>query len=218
MKKQVVWLLGMIIIMSFTACENRISLKKAKTLIRSHISRNYPWLPPKINFELFEITTNESWNLLNMQIFKIYDRSSDYVGRQTYIIKHRTVFKIGEEFGFEGVSETMVLDLDDDKKPELIYIYTTGSGNSYSYVALLKETSNGFCEVIMDAIFFSTSIRFDYIEGDLHVFKNYKARGIDRIEYDLGIVHYDGEHLYFKVNDLPDSEKQSIHIRRLNEN
>lgn len=110
----------------------RISVAEAEILVRDWNSQEYPDIKSETEFPLEEITTDEIWVRLHVQIF----RRQDNVGTMTYAIAYGGVDVLGNGFGGFGVTSMVVADLDSDKHPELLFTYSFGSGLHRSHVAV----------------------------------------------------------------------------------
>ena len=101
----------------------RLSLSEAEALIRdfdTHLSTQ---------LRLKEITTDEIWRRLHIQVFK---DEGDFT---TFVISNGRVGVLGTSFGGWGVTQMCVTDLDSNGSPELTYVYSWGSGLHRSHIA-----------------------------------------------------------------------------------
>jgi hypothetical protein len=105
-----------------------VSTAEAESLILASIRTSNPDLNPDASLSLQELTTDMIWDALSIQVFK---STSDLVPNQAYILTARgDVIPMGESFGGPGVTDMLVVDMDRDEEPELVFAYTWGSGIS----------------------------------------------------------------------------------------
>jgi hypothetical protein len=133
---------GFIIAIFISACTptgsngappQRISLTHAENLVRTMIFEQESDMNPTAQFSLKEITTDEIWQRLNVQVFKVVGDS--VYPDESFLIKDERVQRLGIGFGGSGLMSMQVVDLDENNEPELIYTYSYGSGLHRSMIA-----------------------------------------------------------------------------------
>jgi hypothetical protein len=103
----------------------RLSLADAERDVRAFVYADMPTMSPAEKFPLKEITTDDVWNRLHVQLFQVTEGVRAY---ETLVIAGERVRYIGHGFGGFGVRSVVVADLDGDGRPELVYTYSCGSG------------------------------------------------------------------------------------------
>lgn len=116
--------------------ETRVSLSQAELLVRDMIFSDNPNMSVSAEFSLIELTFEELWSRMGMQVFKITDGVRAY---ETYLLKGDRVESLGIGFGGFGVTSMCVTDLDSNGEPELTYTYSWGSGIHRSLVSVYSE-------------------------------------------------------------------------------
>jgi hypothetical protein len=111
----------------------RISLAEAESLVRDWVFNANPHMNPSAELPLEEITTDEIWRRLSIQLFRLH---SDFLGPSTYAIADSEIHVLGTSFGGYGVTHMEVTDLDLDGNLELTYTYSWGSGIHRSHIAV----------------------------------------------------------------------------------
>lgn len=124
--------------------KERISSEEAAKLIGSSLtfSKNLKKQGFTVKTYLEEITDDELWERMTVQIFiaeLYFEKPGEYpVGlEQTMIIKNRKAKEI-TNLGFQLVNYC-ISDLDNDKRPELVFCYEGGSGICRTSVGLYTE-------------------------------------------------------------------------------
>jgi hypothetical protein len=136
-----------------------LSIPEAETLVRSWYAQEKPDLNPQVTTPLVELTTQEIWNRLGVQIFQV---NGDIFQYDTFLIQGDTVIHLGSGFGGTGVNSLAVTDLDQDGHPELAYTYSFGSGIHQARLGLYSPVLPG--EPIIEA-------NRAFSGGDLHLEK-----------------------------------------------
>jgi hypothetical protein len=142
LQRTVLYLAGFFIACFISACNltgsngappQRISLTHAEDLVRAMIYEQVPDMNPTAQFPLEEITTNEIWEQLKAQVFRIKSDSSfdEYV----FLIKNERVEVLAQPFGGR-LTSFEVTDLDSDGQSELVYTFSGGSGLYRSQLAI----------------------------------------------------------------------------------
>ena len=110
----------------------RISLAQAETLVRAEFFDVGSDLYTAFEFPLQELTSDEIWTRLGVQIFQVSGGVYQY---HTYLARDGRIKALGTGFGGFGLTDMCVADLDDDGNPELIYTYSWGSGIHRAHLA-----------------------------------------------------------------------------------
>jgi hypothetical protein len=124
----------------------RLNLDEASQLLLSWYRQQNPDLNPQVTLPLKEMTTDEIWNRLGVQVFQV---SGDIFMYDTFLVKGGQVTPMGTGFGGVGVTTLAVTDLDQDGLPELLYTYSFGSGIHQSRLGIYSPTFPG--EGILEA-------------------------------------------------------------------
>ena len=124
-----------------TTPEGRIGLDEAERLVQAYIFASQPGMNPTATFPLEELTTDEIWQRVGAQVYKVREGVQQF---QTYAIIAGRVYPIGESFGGLGVHTLLVTDLNADSAPELVYAYSFGSGIHQSAVGMLFPLDGGY--------------------------------------------------------------------------
>ncbi len=111
----------------------RLELGDAEKLVRKFIFDKNPDMNPNATFPLFEMTTDEVWKRLGVQVFKV---RGDVLNNESYVIKADKVYYIGQGFGGHGVSSLGVADLDKSGQAMLVYVFGWGSGIHRAHIAV----------------------------------------------------------------------------------
>lgn len=119
--------LGTVYIVKLNAHEN-IEVDTAERLVASWIMANKTTANWKSDPRLREVTTEEIWDRLHVQIFKQMNYTGSVNEAEAYLIKDRKVYPMSIGFGGFGLEDIIVCDLDNDSKSDLAYSYSCGSG------------------------------------------------------------------------------------------
>jgi hypothetical protein len=87
-------------------------------------------------YRIIEITPEKVKKEIGCQIFRI-NNSSD-----TFVVYKSKVYRIGFGFGGHGVVSIESCDFDGDKKKDLIYTFSWGSGMHRSHIGVLNLSNN----------------------------------------------------------------------------
>jgi len=124
----------------------RLSLEQAGSLILSWYRQQKLDLNPQVTLPLKEMTTDEIWSRLGVQVFQV---SGDIFMYDTFLVHRGQVTPMGTGFGGVGVTTLAVADLDRDGQSELLYTYSFGSGIHQSRLGIYSPTLPG--EGILEA-------------------------------------------------------------------
>ncbi len=135
------WILLLCFLLCLTGCHTAgqdsfgtINEKEAQDLILAYLKHENPELNRSANLDLEELTTDEIWQALGIQIFK--NRSNVFLNQAFIITSEGGVLPMGSSFGDVGVIDMVVTDLDDDHRAELVFSYAFGSGITRTMLAL----------------------------------------------------------------------------------
>jgi LysM repeat protein len=121
-----------------TGASMRYSLEDAERRVRDYIFSNQPDMNPEALFPLSDITPDEAWQRMGVQVFKVTDGVKM---SETYLIYANEVVELGTGFGGMGVDHMQVTDLDRDSFPEFVFTYSFGSGIHQSSVGIVVINS-----------------------------------------------------------------------------
>lgn len=113
----------------------RVGLEEATELVQAELLAAKPARRAILGGALTELTTDEMWRRLGVQLFKVDRGGADY---SSYLIQGGRASLLGSGFGGHGVQSVCVSDLDQDGAPELVYTYSWGSGVHRSLVGLAR--------------------------------------------------------------------------------
>lgn len=111
----------------------RVSIAKASELIRAYIFQETPGMNPQIEFPIIELTTQEIFQKMGFQVFKI---TSDVRESWSYIIKQNQVFLLSGNMGGFGIQSMCVGDINNDGESELVFTSSWGSGGHYNDIGI----------------------------------------------------------------------------------
>jgi hypothetical protein len=112
--------------------QTRLMLKEAEELVTQQL-RQERKIIPSVQLTLKELTTDEVWKRLGVQVFQV---TGTIQAHETFVIRQKKAHQIGYGFGGHGVTSLCVAALNKDKRPELVYAYSFGSGVHRSHVAV----------------------------------------------------------------------------------
>jgi hypothetical protein len=115
----------------------RVDLARAEELVRAEIFRENPQMNPAAQFPLFEIENAAAWESMSVQLFQVGPGATTEAC-ETFALRHGQVARLGTGFGGMGVGSTLVSDLDADGSPDLLFVYSWGSGRHRSQVGMLS--------------------------------------------------------------------------------
>jgi heat shock protein HslJ len=125
----------------------KTDLATAEGMVRLWYQKDRPGLNPDVQIPLKELTSDEIWSRMGLQVFQVAQGTFQY---DTFLIWHTVVLPMGTGFGGAGVTSMAVSDLDQDGQPELLYTYSFGSGIHQSrlgiYAPALPGSDNGVRE------------------------------------------------------------------------
>jgi hypothetical protein len=90
-----------------------------------------PNLNPTFDCTVNDITTDEVWKGLHVQVVKI---KSEALNNTAFMIRQNDVCTLGDSFGGQGVTSLAVADLNGDGKPLLFFAFAFGSGEHRSMI------------------------------------------------------------------------------------
>jgi RNA polymerase sigma factor (sigma-70 family) len=111
----------------------RIPLAEAEKRVRAFVLKENPRMAPTVKCPLKELTTDDVWKRLKVQVFQVTD---DVQVCETFVLTREKVHRIGKGIGGHGVVSLCVADLNKDGRLELVYSYSWGSGMHRSHVAV----------------------------------------------------------------------------------
>jgi LysM repeat protein len=168
-----------------TTLDGRISIDQAQGLVRDWIFANQPEMNPTATFPVEEITPEDAWQRMAVQVFKVTDGVDIY---ETFLVHQGQVVQLGTAFGGMGVEHMAVTDLDNDQNPELLFTYSFGSGIHQSSLGIVV-TRDGKPEVILaNEVHYQGDFTLQQV-SDQDVFLEGNANGQTQLE-PLGKIHY----------------------------
>jgi len=126
------------LLLLLTACtseqgaDGRQSEKAAARLIGMYYQAQYPDLNPDATFLVKDVTTDEIWQLMHIQVLRITD---GIYANETFILNGEILVQMGTAFGGSGVTDMLVTDIYPDGNFELIFAYNFGSGIHQTHMA-----------------------------------------------------------------------------------
>jgi hypothetical protein len=102
-------------------------------MVRKEVFRSTPSMNPAAEFPVKEITGEDVWERLRVQVFMV---TSGVRQCQAFVISCGRAYPLGIGFGGDGVLSMCVADLSGDGKPKLFFSYSWGSGMHRSLVAI----------------------------------------------------------------------------------
>jgi hypothetical protein len=126
------------LLLMLTACtprldaEGRWSEKDASSIIQKYFLAQNPGLNPDTRFPVEDVTTDEIWQQLHIQVFRITD---DIYADESFIINGEILVQMGTAFGGSGVNSMLVSELYQKGTPELLFVYNFGSGIHQSHIS-----------------------------------------------------------------------------------
>lgn len=106
----------------------RITKSEAEELVRARIRKETPKLGPGFALKLKEVMVDGLWKRLDAQAFIVTGKF--HWEPATYLVRDGEVMCLGSQVGM------FVTDLDGNKKPELLYTHSFGSGISHNSVCM----------------------------------------------------------------------------------
>ena len=113
------------------------SAPSSEDLVRAQILRENPGMNPEARFPMTEITPAQARETLGVQLFRI-EESATTQCYETFAVRKGEVARLGTGFGGMGVGSTLLTDLDGDRAPDLVFVYSWGSGRHRSQVGVLR--------------------------------------------------------------------------------
>ncbi len=108
----------------------RLTVAEAREAIQARCAtKDWPegW---SVEWTCRDVTTDEFWNRLHAQVFKIGNMGPGF------LIRGDEVLELGESFGGYGLTSYCVTDLDNDEAPEFVFSFSWGSGSHRSCVGI----------------------------------------------------------------------------------
>ena len=99
--------------------------KAASQAIRDYFQAQNPDLSHRTKFPVEELTTDEIWQYLTIQVFRV---TGETYQNESFIFYTDTLIQMGTAFGGSGVTDMVISDLDQDNLAELFFTYSFGSG------------------------------------------------------------------------------------------
>ncbi len=118
----------------------RTDITTAEGMVRLWYQKDRPDLNPGVQIPLKELTTDEIWNRMGLQVFQVSQGIFQY---DTFLIWQTVVLPMGTGFGGVGVTSMAVADLDHDGQPELLFTYSFGSGIHQSRLGMYAPAIPG---------------------------------------------------------------------------
>jgi hypothetical protein len=142
-------------LIDYRAGKTKVSISEAEKMVEAWYASRKPDLNPQTTFPLRELTTDEIWSRMGVQIFQV---TGDIFQYETFLVSCGRLQPMGVGIGGVGVASLAVTDLDSDGQPELAYAYSFGSGLHRSRLAIYAPSFK--TDKMLDA-----GIRYE--QGDL---------------------------------------------------
>lgn len=171
----------------------RISLEQAHEDVRATLYEMKPDLNSEFEFSLVELTTDDIWEQLHLQVFKMAESS---FGSETFVLIDGRVELIGKSFGGAGVTQLFATDLNEDSAYELTYTYAWGSGIHRAHLAIYIPGETPSQHLEAEQIFFHGDYLLEQLDAQtIYVYKR-TARDLNS-DLDplgkLGLIEVEGE-------------------------
>src|SRR6516225_9751446 len=99
----------------------RLALAEAEKQVRAFIFADKPAMNPKAEFPVKELTTDEVWEKLGVQVFQV---TKGVQSHETFVVSRGRVARIGTGFGGAGVQSMCVAELNGDGRPKLVFSFS----------------------------------------------------------------------------------------------
>lgn len=129
----------------------RLKVGEAEKLVRDLIFIEKPTMNPTAQFPLKDITTKAVWDRLGAQVFQV---TEGVQACESFFIKAKKVYRIGQGFGGHGVTSMAVADPDVNGRDKLIFTYSWGSGIHRSHVAVFDCLAKEPVQVVAPLAYF----------------------------------------------------------------
>jgi len=146
------YILFSIILLTIISCKKeedkddlaRVTISTAEELIRTWIFSEYPDMNPESIFPVKELTTEETWEKIQSQVFIV---TGDVLTNKPLLIKNKKVTDLGiyQGLGAQEIKYIYITDLDKNNKYELSFLSTWGSG-------IMRTEINCYYEYLNSAI------------------------------------------------------------------
>lgn len=104
----------------------------ASQAILEYYQKLLPDLNPAVKFPVEDVTTDEIWEQLHIQIFRVTEGIYE---NESFILNGGNLIQMGTAFGGFGVNSLAVSDLNQDNQLELLFTYSFGSGIHRTHIA-----------------------------------------------------------------------------------
>jgi hypothetical protein len=111
----------------------RLTVEHAGELVQAWYDKTQPGRNPGEKNPLRELTTDEIWSRMGVQVFKVTEGVHMF---DSFLIRDGRVEPMGIAFGGYGVDALAVTDLDGNGQPELLFTYSWGSGLHRAHLAV----------------------------------------------------------------------------------
>jgi hypothetical protein len=167
------------VFISNTQAAERLPAAEAEKLVDAHIRAATPTMNPAAKFPVKELTTDDLWKRMSIQVFQVADGVRQY---ETFLIRGgKEVRPLGRGLCGWGVMSLCVVDLDGDRKPALVYTYSWGMGFHRSHVAVFREKDGKIWDAVVPFAFMGDP---SGLQGDLF------AKRLDDGSVDIEIGRY----------------------------
>ncbi len=113
----------------------RVDLDSAQRLVRAFVFEECPDMNPLVEVPLDELTTEEMWERLEVQLFSVTDGVR---AGNSYLVHEGRVLALCGGLGGHGIQSACVTDFDADGVPELTYTWSWGSGIHRTHVGICR--------------------------------------------------------------------------------
>lgn len=170
-----------------------MSLEQAHEDVRAALYEMKPNLNPEFEFSLVELTTDDIWERLHLQVFKMTESS---IGSETFVLIEGRVEFIGKSFGGAGVTQLFATDLNEDGDYELTYTYAWGSGIHRAHLAIYIPGETPSQHLEAEQIFFHGDYLLEQLDAQtIYVYK-LAARDLNSEQGllgKLGLIEVEGD-------------------------
>jgi hypothetical protein len=134
--------------------KQRLKPDEIQAVVRAWFRAEKPAARLPETLPLDELTTDDIWQKLGVQVVKVASRESP-LDAQTFVLQGGRVVPIGASFGGAGVTSLVLADLLHDGKPKLVFAYAWGSGLHRSQVGVYDPHGKEPLRLVADQAYFN---------------------------------------------------------------